>query len=96
VEYVGDKCHHQSGQESRKMLIDYDEYVMRLIATIKRNYNSSDSVFILTDTNKCLMTTQTVGEVYKQYLYEKTKLHGTSDVQDRIMYLAVYKENTFG
>jgi disulfide oxidoreductase YuzD len=98
VEYV-DTCHqrqqHHHQQESRKMLIDYDEYVMRLLATIKRNADSSDSLFVLTDTNKCLMATQTVGEVYKQYLYDKIQGR-TDDLRDKIMYLAVYKENTFG
>ena len=77
------------------MLIDYDEYVMRLLATIKRNADSSDSLFVLTDTNKCLMATQTVGEVYKQYLHDKIQGR-TDDLRDKIMYLAVYKENTFG
>lgn len=83
-------------QEPKKMLIDLDESVIRLIATIKRTNKSSDSIFILTDTNHCLMTSETVGEAYKKYIYEKTKLNGNLELRDKIMYLAVYKENIFG
>jgi hypothetical protein len=79
-------------KESRKLLLDYDEYVIRMIATIKKGW--SQSVYILTDTNKCLMSSQSVGEAYKQYLCDKSA--GEEDVEDKIMYLVVYTENTFG
>jgi hypothetical protein len=84
VEFASDNT-----KESRKMLLDHDEYVVRLIATIKREW--SQSIYILTDTNKCLMSSETVGELYKQYLCEKKH-----DGKDKIMYLVVYCENTFG
>jgi hypothetical protein len=77
-------------KDSRKMLLDHDEYVIRLIATIKKG--CSQSIYILTDTNKCLMSSQTVGETYKQYLCDKS----AKEEADKIMYLAVYIENTFG
>lgn len=78
-------------RESRKMVLDDDEYVIRLIATIKKG--CSQSMYILTDTNKCLMSSQTVGEAYKQYLCDKS---AGEEAEDKIMYLAVYIENSFG
>jgi hypothetical protein len=77
-------------KDSRKMLLDHDEYIVRLIATIKRGW--SQSIYILTDTNKCLMSSESVGETYKQYLCDKS----ATNEADKIMYLAVYTENTFG
>lgn len=78
-------------KDTRKMLLDYDEYVIRMIATIKKGW--SQSVYILTDTNKCLISSQSVGESYKQYLSDKS---AGEYAEDKIMYLVVYTENTFG
>ena len=82
-------------KKSLKFLFDYDEIVMRLIAKIRaiERQSTSSSIFILTDTNRSLMTTQTIGELYKDYLCEKERMDKECD---KILYLKVFEENTFG
>lgn len=81
--------------KSLKFLFDYDEIVMRLLAKIRglERQSTSSSLFILTDTNRSLMATQTIGEFYKEYLCEKERMGKECD---KILYLKVFTENTFG
>ena len=82
-------------KNSLKFLFDYDEIVMRLVAKIRaiERQSTSSSIFILTDNNTSLMTTQTIGELYKEYLCEKQRRDKECD---KILYLKVFLENTFG
>ena len=82
-------------KKSLKFLFDYDEIVMRLVAKIRavERQSTSSSVFILTDNNRSLMTTQTIGELYKDYLCEKERMDKECD---KILYLKAFSENTFG
>lgn len=82
-------------KKSLKFLFDYDEIVMRLVAKIRaiERQSTSSSIFILTDNNRSLMTTQTIGELYKEYLCEKERRDKECD---KILYLKVFSENTFG
>lgn len=82
-------------KKSLKFLFDYDEIVMRLVAKIRgiERQSTSSSIFILTDTNRSLMTTQSIGELYKDYLCEKERMDKECD---KILYLKVFEENTFG
>ena len=78
-----------------KLLLSYDEMIIRLIAKIRssRQLPFKNSMFILTDNNRSITGSQTVGEVYKDYLYEKSK----NDKEcDRILYLMIFEETTFG
>ena len=89
VEFADD-----SNKKPKKLLVDYDEYVLRLIATIKKEVTHKEAIFVLTDTNRSLMGSDTLGESYRTYLAEK--IGNGNEVKDKIMYLVVYKENTFG
>lgn len=82
-------------KKSLKFLYDYDEIVMRLVAKIRavERQSTSSSIFILTDNNRSLMTTQSIGELYKEYLCEKERMDKECD---KILYLKVFSENTFG
>ena len=82
-------------KKSLKFLYDYDEIVMRLVAKIRATdrQSTSSSIFILTDNNISLMSTQSIGELYKEYLCEKERMNRECD---KILYLMVFSENTFG
>lgn len=79
-----------------KLLLDFDENVIRLIGLIRKSnripYNKS--MFIITDTNQSLISSQSIGELYKDYLYQKEGC--MTEKGDKIMYLQVFYENTFG
>ena len=89
VEFADD-----SKKKPKKLLVDYDEYVLRLIATIKKEVTHKEAIFVLTDTNRSLMGSDTLGESYRTYPADK--MGNSKELKDKIMYLVVYKENTFG
>jgi len=79
-----------------KLLLDFDENIIRLIGLIRKSkripYNKS--MFIITDMNQSLISSQCIGELYKSYLHQK--LYDEVEKDDKIMYIIVYYENTFG
>lgn len=75
-----------------KFLMDYDEVMTTLLCKIREQFKfcSNKSIFLMTDTNSVVMGSQTIGDVYSEYLIQRKK-----DC-DNILYLMVYTENTFG
>ena len=81
-----------------KLLLDFDENVIRLIALIRKSnkISYSKSMFIITDVNQSLISSQCIGELYKDYLYQKSIIDDEMEKGDEIMYIIVFYENTFG
>ena len=52
----------------------------------------SKAIFIFTDDNKINISTQNIHDVYSDYLFNNRKVHGG----DKILYLKVIAENTYG
>jgi hypothetical protein len=77
-----------------KFLMDYDEVVMSLLCKIREQYKfcTNKSIFLMTDQNTLVMGSQTIGQLYQDYLSNRQY----TDDFDNILYLMVYNENTFG
>ena len=75
-----------------KFLVQFDEIVLRLISKIRVNQNISftKSIFLMTETHQLLAGSAVIGHIYEEYLHQK---HLS---RDKILYLMVYNENTFG
>ena len=80
---------HPNSKKILKFLMNYDEIVATLIVKIRSHFKilSTKSIFLMLDTNKLIMGSQRVGEIYQDYLYES---------EDRFMYVMVCSESTFG
>jgi hypothetical protein len=80
-------------QKILKFLMDFDEKVSTLLCKIRANHktNHSDSMYLMSANNALLISNQSMGEVYKEYLCQREK-----DACDKIMYIMVFNENTFG
>lgn len=53
---------------------------------------SNKAIFIFTDDNKINISTQNIHDVYSDYLFNNRKVNGG----DKILYLKVITENTYG
>jgi hypothetical protein len=82
----------QNTKKPLKFLMDSDEVISTLLCKIRQQckFCTNKSIFLMTDTNTVVMGSQTIGDVYRDYLIQRTK-----DC-DNILYLMVYNENTFG
>jgi hypothetical protein len=79
-------------KKSLKFLMDNDEVVSTLLCKIREQYKfcTNQSIFLITDTNTVVMSSQTIGNLYREYLIQN------NDYCDNILYVMVYNENTFG
>ena len=77
-----------------KLVVDYDEIALTLLSRIRKVQKKVDfhkSVFILQDNNQPVILSKLVGDIYKEYLCSNYNYEC-----DKILYLMVYTENTFG
>ena len=81
-------------KKTLKFLMDYDERISTLLCKIRTNYkiSNTDSIFLMSENNALLMSSQRIGDAYKENLFQ----HGHKEDFDKIYYLMVYHENTFG
>ena len=77
-----------------KFLMDYDEMISTLLCKIRvsSKMRNTDSLFLMTENNALLMSSQRIGDLYNENLFQ----HGHKEDSDKIYYLMVYNENTFG
>lgn len=80
-------------QKILKFLMDFDEKVSTLLCKIRDNCKAShsNSIYLMSANKSLLISNQSMGEVYKEYLCQREK-----EACDKILYLMVFNENTFG
>jgi hypothetical protein len=72
-----------------KLMVDWDEKVMRLFINIRNQYGIpiQKAIFLVTEKGTILMGSQCMGDIFRDYSF---------DSEDMFIYLRVEFENTFG
>lgn len=72
-----------------KLMVDWDEKVMRLFINIRNQYSIpiEKAIFLITEKGTILMGSQCLGDIFRDYEF---------DSEDMFIYLRVEFENTFG
>ncbi len=77
-----------------KLLLDYNEIALTLLSKIRKvqkKVDYSKSVYILLEDSEPLILSKIMGDIYTDYLFRSNNYEC-----DKILYLMVYTENTFG
>lgn len=72
-----------------KIMVDWDEKVMRLFINIRNQYSIpiQDAIFLVTEKGRVLMGSEYIGDIFRDTRF---------DTEDMFIYLKVEYENTFG